>query len=58
MHACVSVIGQAAQFVLFKAPGQGERVRPMGYYLVSLGWDPGPCRADEEGRKLNLSLLL
>lgn len=62
VRACVSVIGQAVQFVLFKAPGQRERererVRPKGYYLISLGWDPGPCRADEERRKLNHSLLL
>lgn len=65
MCVCVSVIGQAVQFVLVKAPGQGERgvrgwvaVRPIGYYLISLGWDPGLCRPDEERRKLNHSFLL
>lgn len=71
MRVCVSVIGEAVQFVLVKAPGQREReregergvsrwveVRPMGYYLISLGWDPGPCGPDEERRKLNHSLLL
>lgn len=41
---------------------RGERgwvaVRPMGYYLISLGWDPGLCKPDEERRKLNHLLLL
>ena len=32
-------------------------VRQMGYYLCSLGWDPGLCRHDEERRKLNHWLL-
>lgn len=63
----VYVIGQAVQLVLVKAPGQRERnigvrgwvaVRPVGCYLISLGWDPGLCRPDEERRKLNHSLLL
>lgn len=52
MCACVSVIGQAVQLVLFKAPGQKERARPMGYYLICLGWDPDPCRADEEEEEI------
>ena len=33
-------------------------VRQIGYYLCSLGWDPGLCRHDEERRKLNHWLLL
>lgn len=30
VRACVSVIGQAVQFVLFKAPGQRERESERG----------------------------
>lgn len=67
----VFVIGQAVQFVLVKAPWAEKRrrsrkrgvrgwvaVRSVGCYLISLGWDPGLCRPDEERRKLNHSPLL
>lgn len=53
--AFTSVIGRAVPFVLFKALGQRERgPGPIGYYLISLGWDPGPCRGWWRGEEIKL----